>query len=336
MAAGLTFDEMLAALTTTPASLLGIEEIAGTIESGKQADFVLVEGELFAEDAKVREVWIGGVRHPVTPRPVFAISGDATLTLPDGSTRRSADRSRVGEGRGLRGGEDRGRRTGERRTRRGRARRRGRSAASGDRRGRGAEAARTGGSCDSRLERAIPRRHARHAARRRGARSRGHAADLRGPRRRRTARRRRGRGWNDHAVHRRRRGKRGAVRIRGRERRCVAGRFACRERRPRMRPRRSRRPPAIRDRIRSSGPRPASPGSPLRRLAVVAADGGPRRPIGRSRFRFRSARLVASAARRRAGPLPQRNALDLRARRCGRSGGPSRRGRTHRLRRAPP
>ena len=88
MAAGLSFDEMLAALTTTPAALLGIEEIAGTIEPGKQADFVLVEGELFAEDAKVREVWIGGVRHSVTPRPVFAISGDATLTLPDGSTRR--------------------------------------------------------------------------------------------------------------------------------------------------------------------------------------------------------------------------------------------------------
>ncbi len=88
MAAGLSFDEMLAALTTTPAELLGLSDVAGSIEPGKQADFVLVEGELFGADSKVREVWIGGVRHPVAARPVFALAGEATVTLPDGSTRR--------------------------------------------------------------------------------------------------------------------------------------------------------------------------------------------------------------------------------------------------------
>ncbi|MFZ9691720.1 MAG: amidohydrolase family protein, partial [Phycisphaerales bacterium] len=88
MEAGLSFDEMLAALTTTPAAILGIERIAGTIETGKQADFVLVEGELFGEDSKVREVWIGGVRHLVAAKPIFALAGEATITLADGSTRR--------------------------------------------------------------------------------------------------------------------------------------------------------------------------------------------------------------------------------------------------------
>ncbi|MGA1045036.1 MAG: amidohydrolase family protein, partial [Phycisphaerales bacterium] len=88
MDAGLSFDEMLAALTTAPAAILGIERIAGTIEPGKQADFVLVEGELFGEDSKVREVWIGGVRHLVAAKPIFALVGEATITLADGSTRR--------------------------------------------------------------------------------------------------------------------------------------------------------------------------------------------------------------------------------------------------------
>lgn len=88
MEAGLSFDEMLAALTTTPAAILGLERIAGTIEPGKQADLVLVEGELFGEDSKVREVWIGGVRHVVAAKPIFALAGEATISLADGSTRR--------------------------------------------------------------------------------------------------------------------------------------------------------------------------------------------------------------------------------------------------------
>ena len=88
MAAGLTRDEVLAALTLAPARLLGIDDVVGSLEPGKQADVVLVEGELFAEDAKVREVWVGGARHEVAPRPVFALAGEVVLALPDGSTRR--------------------------------------------------------------------------------------------------------------------------------------------------------------------------------------------------------------------------------------------------------
>ena len=63
--AGLTAEEALAALTTTPAALLGIADRAGTVEPGKMANLVVVEGGLFVDDPKIRELWIDGVRHEV-------------------------------------------------------------------------------------------------------------------------------------------------------------------------------------------------------------------------------------------------------------------------------
>jgi imidazolonepropionase-like amidohydrolase len=86
--AGLDEDLVLAALTITPAKLLGIEAMVGTLEPGKQADLVLVDGDLFGKDRTIREVWIGGNRHRIETPPVFALSGEATLTLPDGKTHR--------------------------------------------------------------------------------------------------------------------------------------------------------------------------------------------------------------------------------------------------------
>jgi N-acetylglucosamine-6-phosphate deacetylase len=76
---GLDETEALAALTTTPAALLGLAEIMGTIEPGKVANLVLVEGSLFARRPKVRETWINGRRHEVTPRPPATFEGEGTL-----------------------------------------------------------------------------------------------------------------------------------------------------------------------------------------------------------------------------------------------------------------
>ncbi len=59
---GLTGDQALAALTTTPAEMLGVGDRLGTVEAGKIANLVVVEGELFVDGPKVREVWIDG-RH---------------------------------------------------------------------------------------------------------------------------------------------------------------------------------------------------------------------------------------------------------------------------------
>jgi imidazolonepropionase-like amidohydrolase len=64
-AQGVTEEQALAAVTTTPAALLGVAERCGTVEAGKLANLVVVEGTLFGEDRVVRDVWVGGVRHVV-------------------------------------------------------------------------------------------------------------------------------------------------------------------------------------------------------------------------------------------------------------------------------
>ncbi|MCC7398464.1 MAG: amidohydrolase family protein [Planctomycetes bacterium] len=63
IACGVSLDQALACLTTVPAELLGIADRAGTIAVGRSADLVVVDGELFAAKATIREVWVGGVRH---------------------------------------------------------------------------------------------------------------------------------------------------------------------------------------------------------------------------------------------------------------------------------
>ncbi len=62
---GLDADRALAAVTTTPAALLGIGDRAGTVEAGKMANLAVVDGDLFADKPKVREVWIDGRRYEV-------------------------------------------------------------------------------------------------------------------------------------------------------------------------------------------------------------------------------------------------------------------------------
>jgi hypothetical protein len=49
VARGLSADDALAALTTTPADFLGIERTHGTLEEGKVANIVVSEGDLFTE-----------------------------------------------------------------------------------------------------------------------------------------------------------------------------------------------------------------------------------------------------------------------------------------------
>ncbi|MFK7740355.1 MAG: amidohydrolase family protein [Planctomycetota bacterium] len=63
--AGVSNRQALAAVTTTPARLLGIDAACGTIATGKLANFVVTDGGLFDKDRVVRDVWVGGVRHIV-------------------------------------------------------------------------------------------------------------------------------------------------------------------------------------------------------------------------------------------------------------------------------
>ncbi|HTL18972.1 MAG TPA: amidohydrolase family protein [Patescibacteria group bacterium] len=58
---GLSENDALAALTTVPARLCGVEKMLGTIEPGKLADLTVVKGDnYFNPDSKVSAVWIDG------------------------------------------------------------------------------------------------------------------------------------------------------------------------------------------------------------------------------------------------------------------------------------
>jgi imidazolonepropionase-like amidohydrolase len=59
--AGLSEDAALAALTTTPAQLLGLSDRLGTIDAGKIANLVISDKPYFNEKAKVRYVFVDGM-----------------------------------------------------------------------------------------------------------------------------------------------------------------------------------------------------------------------------------------------------------------------------------
>jgi imidazolonepropionase-like amidohydrolase len=60
---GLTEDQALAALTTSPAQLLGISDRLGTVEAGKIANLVVSNKPYFNEKAKVRYIFVDGVMY---------------------------------------------------------------------------------------------------------------------------------------------------------------------------------------------------------------------------------------------------------------------------------
>ena len=63
MARGLSESQALAAVTTTPARLLGLEARLGTLAPGKIANLTVVRGSLFSDKGAVREVWVDGNRY---------------------------------------------------------------------------------------------------------------------------------------------------------------------------------------------------------------------------------------------------------------------------------
>lgn len=61
--AGLTEDQALAALTTSPAQLLGLSDRLGTVDNGKIASLVLSDKPYFNEKARVRYVFVDGIMY---------------------------------------------------------------------------------------------------------------------------------------------------------------------------------------------------------------------------------------------------------------------------------
>lgn len=57
---GLSVEETLRAITLSPAEALGIQDIAGSLEKGKDADFVVLGGDLFTLKGRVEATYIKG------------------------------------------------------------------------------------------------------------------------------------------------------------------------------------------------------------------------------------------------------------------------------------
>jgi len=81
---GLPFDVALAAITTEPAKLLGIERSTGSIAAGKIANLVITDAPLFGEETQIRDVFVDGHRFELEIKDKPKVDPDAVVD-PSGS-----------------------------------------------------------------------------------------------------------------------------------------------------------------------------------------------------------------------------------------------------------
>ncbi|MFT3687256.1 MAG: amidohydrolase family protein [Phycisphaerales bacterium] len=87
---GLSEHDALAALTTEPAKLLGIDGKVGTLAQGKAASFFVADGPYFEKKTKLLDVYCDGVRHVINA-PAAKMEGVYELSLdpnPPGDVKR--------------------------------------------------------------------------------------------------------------------------------------------------------------------------------------------------------------------------------------------------------
>jgi imidazolonepropionase-like amidohydrolase len=70
----------LEALTTTPAQLLGVSDQLGTLEAGKQANFLITSGDIFEENTTLYENWVQGNKYVINTKDQKDIRGNYTLS----------------------------------------------------------------------------------------------------------------------------------------------------------------------------------------------------------------------------------------------------------------
>lgn len=97
--AGLDSEAALAALTRNPAQLLGIDTTHGSISTGKVANFVITDGDLFSDQTRIMDVWVDGDRFNIHSDNIVDARGEWTLTSADGSIEASLSVSESRPGR---------------------------------------------------------------------------------------------------------------------------------------------------------------------------------------------------------------------------------------------
>lgn len=95
---GLPREKALEALTVQAAQFLGLERALGTVEQGKMANLVLVEGEILSEEAKVRYAFADGKKFEIKEaavkegeKPTVNISGRWEIDLPEAGMKVTID-----------------------------------------------------------------------------------------------------------------------------------------------------------------------------------------------------------------------------------------------------
>ncbi|MEN9570907.1 MAG: hypothetical protein RL172_2138 [Bacteroidota bacterium] len=81
IAAGLSEQKALEALTKTPATLLGIYDKTGSLEVGKLANLLVVSGPLFAEKTVMYQNWVQGIRYSVKEDSWRDVRGKYSLVV---------------------------------------------------------------------------------------------------------------------------------------------------------------------------------------------------------------------------------------------------------------
>lgn len=75
---GLSKEKALAALTTIPAKIAGVDDKVGKLAQGYMADFVMVKGDVF-EDGTLQSVWLQGQENELVSRDKVDFVGDYNL-----------------------------------------------------------------------------------------------------------------------------------------------------------------------------------------------------------------------------------------------------------------
>jgi N-acetylglucosamine-6-phosphate deacetylase len=100
---GLPKDAALRALTTTPARLFGVADQLGTLQRGRLANFVVVDKDLFATDAKILETWVRGKRYAFEPKPGIDVTGSWNVDIRTGEKSQKSTLKLTGEAKKLAG-----------------------------------------------------------------------------------------------------------------------------------------------------------------------------------------------------------------------------------------
>lgn len=83
VAHGLPSEAALAALTTNPARILGVDRHLGTLDEGKIANLVVADGSIFDDGTAIRHVFVDGVEYEVE-QPRRSNGADTTQVNPAG------------------------------------------------------------------------------------------------------------------------------------------------------------------------------------------------------------------------------------------------------------